>query len=222
MFDGVGSPITQTFGLAMFEPAREDDLAAIESFFDERGAGVFHEVSPLADAALLTLLPARGYHPIELSSVLCRTLDGADGRPRRSSEVRARPISPGEETLWAETSAQGWGESPESAEFMRGFGTISAHARGVSCWFAELDGRPVGAGAMSMHAGVALLAGASTIPAWRGRGAQGVLLASRLRYAAEQGCDLAMMVALPGSVSQLNAERAGFRMAYTRTKWQRR
>jgi hypothetical protein len=29
-----------------------------------------------------------------------------------------------------------------------------------------------------------------------------------------------MMVALPGSDSQRNAERRGFQVAYTRTKWQ--
>jgi hypothetical protein len=222
MFDGVGSPLTQTFGLALFAPAREEDLAELEAFFAERGADVFHEVSPLADVALLGLLSARGYHPMELSSVLCRTLDGVDGRPRRASEVRARRIEPGEEERWAEISAQGWGETPAAADFLRQFGTISAHAHGVACWLAELDGRPIGAGAMTMHDGVALLAGASTIPAWRGRGAQGVLLAARLAHAAASGVELAMMVAMPGSVSQLNAERAGFRMAYTRTKWQKR
>jgi hypothetical protein len=31
-----------------------------------------------------------------------------------------------------------------------------------------------------------------------------------------------MMVALPGSGSQRNAERQGFRTVYTRTKWQLR
>jgi len=30
-----------------------------------------------------------------------------------------------------------------------------------------------------------------------------------------------MMCAAPGSASQRNAERQGFRIAYTRTKWQR-
>ena len=33
------------------------------------------------------------------------------------------------------------------------------------------------------------------------------------------GCDLATMGAEPGSASQRNAERSGFRIAYTRTKW---
>lgn len=68
---------------------------------------------------------------------------------------------------------------------------------------------------------VALLGGACTIPAARKQGAQLALLESRLRYGAEQGCDLAMMCALPGSASQRNAERHGFRIAYTRIKWQR-
>jgi len=38
--------------------------------------------------------------------------------------------------------------------------------------------------------------------------------------AESQGCDLAMMCAQPGSASQRNAERQGFRIAYTRIKWQ--
>jgi hypothetical protein len=41
-----------------------------------------------------------------------------------------------------------------------------------------------------------------------------------MRYAFEHRCELAMMVAVPGSDSQRNAERKGFRIAYTRTKWQ--
>jgi hypothetical protein len=39
------------------------------------------------------------------------------------------------------------------------------------------------------------------------------------RFFFERGCDVAMMVAEAGSVSQRNAERQGFRVAYTRTKW---
>jgi GNAT superfamily N-acetyltransferase len=70
-----------------------------------------------------------------------------------------------------------------------------------------------------MHDGVAILAGASTVPEFRCRGLQAALLHARLEHAARAGCDLAMMAALPGSGSQRNAERRGFRIAYTRTKW---
>jgi len=84
---------------------------------------------------------------------------------------------------------------------------------------AELDGQPIATGGLSINDGVALLAGASTVPESRKQGAQLALLESRLRHAAESGCDLAMMGAQPGSASQRNAERHGFRIAYTRIKW---
>jgi hypothetical protein len=72
-----------------------------------------------------------------------------------------------------------------------------------------------------MSDGVAHLAGASTIPDGRKRGAQNALLDHRLQHAAAHGCDIALMGALPGSGSQRNAERHGFRIAYTRIKWKR-
>lgn len=102
---------------------------------------------------------------------------------------------------------------------MRQFGRIMASAEGSVPFLAELDGQAVATGGLVLHGGVALLAGASTVPAARSQGAQRALLQARLRYAAEHGCDLAMMGAHPGSASQRNAERQGFRIAYTRIKW---
>jgi GNAT superfamily N-acetyltransferase len=154
---------------------------------------------------------------VELTSVMHRPttlpVPGAD------AQVRVRRMEPGEVDLWADTAARGWGETPELAEFMRAFGTITATAEGTVPFLAEVGGEPVATGALAMHGGVALLAGASTVPAARKRGAQRALLQARLRYAAEHGCDLAMMGAEPGSASQRNAERQGFRIAYTRIKW---
>ncbi len=86
----------------------------------------------------------------------------------------------------------------------------------------EREGVPIAAAALAIYDGVALLAGASTIPAGRRLGAQNVVLGARLVEARRRGCDLAMMVAPPGSASQRNAERRGFRVAYSRTKWMRR
>jgi hypothetical protein len=64
-----------------------------------------------------------------------------------------------------------------------------------------------------------VLAGASTIPEGRNQGAQNALLAARLEFAAGRGCKFAIMGAAPGSQSQKNAQRNGFDIAYTRTKW---
>ena len=74
MFDGVGSPMTQTFGLGMFQAPAPGDLDRLEAVFQERGASAHHEVSPLADAALVPLLNERGYHPFEFTSVMYRPI----------------------------------------------------------------------------------------------------------------------------------------------------
>jgi hypothetical protein len=87
------------------------------------------------------------------------------------------------------------------------------------CFIAELNGNAIATGALTIAGDVALLAGASTIPSARRQGAQLALLEHRLRYAATQGCNVAMMVTQLGSGSQRNAERHEFRIAYTRTKW---
>ena len=223
MFDGVESPLTQTFGLGLFQTPTASDLQRIEEFFKERGAPVYHEVSPLADPSTFTLLNERGYEPFEFTSVMFRPLrPGAEPVARRDSGVSVRLAGPDEYELWAQTAARGWSEFEELEEFMLGLSRVSARRADGLSFLAELEGQPVATGALSIWEGVALLAGASTVPEARRRGAQLALLDARLAYASEHNCDIAMMCALPGSASQRNAERQGFRIAYTRIKWRLR
>lgn len=221
MYDGAESPATQTFGLGMFQPLTGPEMERIEKFFLERGAPVFHEVSPLADPSVLALLNERGYQPFEFTSVMFRPIErGVPQSVPRNEGISVRQIRPGEHELWAQTAARGWSEYTEFAGAILDFSRVGAQRVDAPYFFAELNGQPIATGAMSICEGVALLAGASTIPEARRQGAQLALLDSRLRYAADQGCDIAMMGALPGSASQRNAERQGFRIAYTRIKWQ--
>jgi hypothetical protein len=222
MFDGVGSPLTQTFGLGLDGPVSPADLDHIEQFFRDRQSPVLHEVSPLAHMSLLTLLTERGYHVIEFTSVMWRSIgtgyrDGA----LAATTVSARPITGDEHETWATTAAEGWNHLPELMPFLRELSRINPHRRNHVPFIAELDGTPIAAGGLAIDNGIALLAGASTIPAARRRGAQRALLDARLRYAGSAGCDIAMMGAAPGSDSQRNAERQGFRVAYTRVKWRK-
>ncbi|MFN8573783.1 MAG: GNAT family N-acetyltransferase [Gemmatimonadaceae bacterium] len=222
LFDGVGSPITQSFGIGVHQPPTADDLAEIEAFYAERGAAVFHEISPIIDDGTLALLNTRGYHPCELTSVMFRAVTRdvrLTGDGREGSDVRVHAVSPDEAPIWVTTATRGWSEFTEFAPMMEALSRVSVATAGSTSFLAELDGRPVAAGALSVREGVGLLAGASTIPEARRRGAQNALLEARLRHAAEVGCDLAMMCARPGSASQRNAERNGFRIAYTRIKW---
>ena len=217
MFAGVGSPITQTFGLGIHEPLVERDLSAIERFFTSRGSAVFHETCPLAGVDVFSTLAGRGYVPCELSTVLYQPI-GATAGTETQTGLRVRVVAQTEAALYAKVSAQGWSEHPEFMPYIENFAKLSVEC--ATCFVAERDGQPIATAALFMHEGTALLAGAATIPSGRRQGAQNALLDARLHHAAANGCDLAMMVAGPGTASQRNAERQGFRIAYTRTKWQ--
>jgi hypothetical protein len=219
MFDGVDSPLTQTFGLGIFEDATAEHLDALEKFFLERNAPVFHEVSPIVDQSILELLNSRGYKPVELTSVMYRDLHNET--PHSDGKIQTRFIKESEADLWAATAAAGWAtDMPELVEFLKGIGQISARTSGGKPMIAELDGKPVAAAGFQIYDDVCILAGASTLPEARRQGAQNALLAARLRFGAENGCHLAIIAALPGSQSQKNAQKNGFNIAYTRTKWQ--
>ena len=218
VFDGVDSPVTQTFGLGMFEEPSAESMDRIERFFLDRGAAVMHEVSPLAGVATIDLLCRRGYRPLEISSVLYQPVESQ--RLADESDVRVRVISREEAELWSKISARGWAhDHPEFQSFLENFGSLIAARKQSVCFLAEIDGQPGAAGVLFLNQGVALFGGASTVPEMRRRGLQSALLRARMSYATEHGCDLAMMVTEAGSQSQRNAERAGFRIAYTRTKW---
>jgi GNAT superfamily N-acetyltransferase len=218
VFDGVDSPCTQSFGLGIFEQLNPATLDAMEAFFLGFGAPVVHEVSPFAGTAAHDLLCARNYRPCEISSVLYRPVE----RPSEMDpgQIRVRVIGPDESALWAETSARGWADQhPELMENLLQLSSVCAARADSPCFLAEYDGTPGAAGVLCMHQGVALFGGSATVPLLRRRGLQAALLHQRMQHAFDHGCDLAMMVASPGSNSQRNAERIGFRIAYTRTKW---
>ena len=221
IFDGPDSPMTQTFGLGLFAPVTVDALAEIEAFFAERGAPVMHEVSPLAGIEAFALLAERGYRPNDLSTVLVQPLDAATSAPPNppASALRVRAVDAADHAAWIETSVAGWCDDPAVTDIMRSMASIAAANAAMTHFIVEYDGAPIASASLGLHEGVALLAGASTIPAGRSLGAQALLLAVRLAEARRRGCDLAMMVTTPGSTSQRNAERRGFRVAYTRTKW---
>jgi hypothetical protein len=221
MFDTPDSPITQSYGLGMFEPPSDEYMDKIETFFRDHGAEPFHEVSPLADKSTPEMLSRRGYEPFEFTSVMYLPLP-ADAQAPSNPDLRCRAIGVDEAESWAQLSVRGWSEYKEYAHLMLDLARLSATRKGAVSFTAELSGEPVATGALSIDEGVALLAGASTVPEARNRGAQGALLHARLQYAASAGCDLSMMCAEPGSASQRNAERHGFRIAYTRIKWRLR
>jgi GNAT superfamily N-acetyltransferase len=221
VFDGPDSPVTQTFGLGLFESLTSEILDEIERWFTTRGAPIHHEVCPFIGVEALDLLCARGYRPIEIASVLHQSVpEPVAHAPKHRVEL----ITPDQIELWSEISARAWShDHPEFLPMLRDFGAITATRANNPCFLAYANqsgySEPAAAGALSVHLGVALFIGAATLPEFRRRGLQATLLAERLRYAHAAGCAIAMMAAEAGGESQRNAERNGFRIAYTRVKW---
>src|SRR5829696_6068092 len=183
MFDGVGSHLTQTFGLGVSEPITAEQMDTIEEFFRSRGAEVFHEVCPLADASVWQLIKERNYQPVEFSNVLYRPISvDLHLDASRNENIKVRLVEKNEVDLWAQTASAGWSEFAEVADFLRELNQVTAHSEGLS-FIAELDGQAIGTGVLTIAGDVGLLAGASTIPAARRQGAQLALLEDRLRYA---------------------------------------
>jgi GNAT superfamily N-acetyltransferase len=219
-FAGKDSPITQAIGVGLDGPVADADLDSLEEFFRSRGAAVALEICPLVELSLYQTLAKRGYQLAEVSNVHVRDLKSraAEEFDGKSADVVTRPAVTREADLWTLTVAQGFAEhypvTQSILDVMCGF-----FHRENACNFLAFIGEDVaGGGAVAAHEGVGGLFGASTLPAFRRRGVQTALLAARLAWAREQGCDIAVSITQPGSISQRNIERHGFRVAYTRTK----
>ncbi len=218
MFDSVHSPLTQTFGIGVFETPTDEDFEKLEQFFAAHGAPVFHEISSVVDPALLVKLRERGYYAMELTNLLYRPV----------AEMTPMPMSPGlqvriagkdEQEEYSKLAAAAWQLPPEFAPFFEELSQVSSKNDHVVNFVVDFHGKPIGCGGLCLSDDVSLIAGDCTLPEARGKGAQLALIAARVEYAKQHGIDLMMMGALPGSTSQKNGQRAGLNIAYTRIKW---
>jgi GNAT superfamily N-acetyltransferase len=130
-------------------------------------------------------------------------------------------VGHGEIELWVMTVAQGFTEHyPVTDEIVRVMKLFALREK-TECYLATIDGRVAGGATLAVRGRIAGLFGASTLPEFRKRGVQTALLQKRLERAAELGCELAMSLAQPGSVSQRNIARHRFETLYTRVKFER-
>jgi GNAT superfamily N-acetyltransferase len=221
VFAGVNSPITQAEGLGLHGALSEEEFDRLEEFFRSRGSSVFIEVCPMADFSFIEALGKRGYRVAEFSNVLIREILPGDKYPGVPAGITIRKTAPDEMRLFVETMAQGFAEYFEpNEEFIQSMRNFFA-GPAIHAYLALTEGKAVGGGTLTLRNGVAGLLGSATLPGFRCRGIQSALIGARLEDARAAGCDLAMSMTLPGSGSQRNLERQGFRVVYTRTKFVR-
>lgn len=233
IYAGPASPINKVIGLGFEAPLDLTSLAEVEREWRDRGEPVRIELSILADAAAGPTLSDRGYRLHGFENALGCPL-GRPSAPATAPDVTIETLNNGDVRLWADIAVtaflnlDGTGSVADDAlsreqleRELLDYATLPGFVR----YLARIDGQPVGEAALRLDrdSGLAQLAGAGTLPAFRGRGVQKALLQRRLADARAAGCDLAVVTTAPGTRSQENVMRRGFVLLYTRAilvrKW---
>jgi GNAT superfamily N-acetyltransferase len=212
--------VNGSFGLGMNRSVEAEEIAALIAFFDEHEAPARTDVCPHADRSVLRWLAEAGFVATDFEMVLFQPLPAS--APCQLAEGVSVLIAhtPEERTVWADLEARGFTDEKVTDDHRVLSRAISLREDALH-FTGYLNGQPAGTGMLALRDGLAMFNGDSTLPAARNRGVQSSILAERLRYAREAGCDLAVIEATPGGVSQRNQERAGFRTAYTRVTLER-
>lgn len=217
-----GSPMNKVLGLGLGVAVTDEDLDALEEFYDEREAPIQIELCPLVSVELVAKLQNRGYvlkgFENELACALPRPL------PATSIQVEVLAGDRGVEA-YLRATVEGFavpdtaphppdGPAPDVMD------TIGRAMRqfihpDIARYLVRIDGEPAGAAASVITNGVLGIFGTGTRPAYRRRGVQSALVAKALECAAGRA-DLAIATTEPGSISQRTFERFGFQVLYTR------
>jgi len=218
IFAGVGSPIGRAVGMGITDPISATDLDQIEEFYRSHNAPTQIDVCPHTDLAFLEMLKERGYRLTEFNNVLARELKPDEKFPPARSGIEIRPARADEAVKWVRIVGQGFCEGGEVSDDMEKMLQPMFEIPNAIPYLAFLDGEAAagGGGLMIPERNMVTLGGAATLPQFRRRGLQTALLHTLLNYAVEKGYDLAVIVTQAGSVSQHNAERLGFQVAYTK------
>ena len=207
-------------GMGLRTDVSRDDIDALAAWYDELGVGSRVEIPDRAHPSLIEHLGRAGYRLRSLVAVLAR--NASPPLPPEplppGLEIRrlsAQDIAACEEVATALTTsfvAPGTTPSP---------GDIRANTEGLAhpeayAFGAYVDGRCAGGGVLDVRADVACLWGAAVVPEFRRRGIQRAMIVHRMLIAAEAGARTIVIEATAGGPTHRNAERLGFRLAYTR------
>jgi ribosomal protein S18 acetylase RimI-like enzyme len=225
VFAGLGSPIGRATGVGLDRPFTAADLDRVEAFYRAHGAPSQVDLCSMHEPAVFELFKERGYAIAELNNVLYRKLDG-DPTFGEKLDPKVSSLPAGCEVRRSlPEEADAAGAIVESAFFPDGapeaFGGLIApfyQMERALAFVATVEGKlaACGTGLVIPEHRVFALCGAGTLAEFRGRGLQTALLLARMAAAFQAGCEYAVVVTNGGTTSQRNAERLGFRVAYSK------
>ena len=207
--------LNRAMGLGLAAPATEDDLAEIVRFYAPLGVPWMVPLGPGArPPELAAWLEARAFTP---GYAWMKFERGTEPPLGMHTDLRVEAAEPNHADVFACTFLSGYGAPAGLAELVAAL----VGRPGWHCFVAFDGGKPAATGALYARGALGWLGAAATLPEYRRRGAQGALLAARIRRAADLGCT--KLVTETGerthdrpNVSYRNILRSGFAEAYIR------
>jgi hypothetical protein len=208
----------RVLGLGTLEPATPAMFVALASVYDPAGVRYAVVVSPEAEPPqLLRWLEERGFTPRFRDAKWVR---GTDSAPDIGTSLRIVQIRREHAADFARVAGTVFEEAPEHWPWL----ASTVEQPGWRHYLAIDGDTPVATAAMFVRNGAAWAGWGATLESHRGRGAQGALLARRIRDAATDGCRLITSETAEDtpeypSPSYRNMARAGFRLMSVRTHY---
>ena len=201
--------------------ASDSELDGIVDWYRGRGGPCYLDLIPmLTGRHLRENLASRGFYQDTFHTALYCVPSTNNIKPREGlvvKEVGKADIGPFSDLYMVYMDDLGLSKSlRRSGETLVKTGYPRA---GWRLYMVTIEGESAAFGMLHIEDGIASMAGAATVKKYRGWGCQTALINRRLEDAAVAGCNLAVTQAAPGSVSQRNMERVGFRVAYTKAIW---
>jgi GNAT superfamily N-acetyltransferase len=204
-------------GLGLRGRVGDEHLDEIDAFFRAGGTQYAIGVSPLAPPDLAPRLAERGFQP---GYAWMKFRRGVEPPPGVETTLRVEQAGVDRASAFGTIVARGFGLPDFAAEW---FAAVAERPR--FRLFLAYDGdEPAGAGALFVDEGVGWLGAAATLPEHRRKGAQGAILAARIRAARELGLralatETGERTADRPSGSYRNILRFGFEERYLRPNY---
>jgi hypothetical protein len=204
------------------EPSSEIYLAEIVELFDSHRLSFRFEILPgNLNSSLASRLHKLGFSQMGFNTAVY-SIPSLTVKTSSSEGLRVREVQPNEIDLFLDLYQDGFGLprfNHQEREAVLAW--LNRAKSNLYLCIAHVDDRAAGVGVLYMENGIGLLADAATLPEFRSIGCHTAMIQNRIAHAEKQNCDLLTGFVEFGSTSHLNLERAGLRVAYTKSMWWR-
>ncbi len=214
--------LNRVIGLGLDRAVTSEDLDYLVRFFKSAGSRRFFiQLSPLIEQSdLPDLLSQKGFRPYNRWAKLIRSLQ-VPVPTVPNSKLEVIQISEKQADLYGQIIFDSFNWQDKR---MTSWLAASVGKSGYRHYLVYLEGKAIAAGALYIHQEYASMAFAGTLPAYRGLGAQRLLLQTRLQQAKDMGCQYAFSETAEDKPERpvqsfRNMLKLGFEPAYLRENW---